>query len=277
MVDMYAKGGNLVYARRIFDSSSEKDLIVWNTLLAAYAELERSGEAMKLFYEMQLQGFHPNVISWNSLLSALLRNHQVDEAKQMFSQMSITGVEPNVVTCTTLLTGLVQNGFGFEAILLFKQMQEAGVKPNAVSLTALLSACISITSLILGKAFHGYLIRRWQQFSTEIVTSLVDMYAKCGSIAYAVKVFTMTAQKNLALYNAMISAYGLHSQAQEALTLYKKMSVENIEPDDVTFTSILSACSHEGLVDQGIEVFADIMSVYNKKPTMEHYTCLRTG
>ncbi|KAK9697764.1 hypothetical protein RND81_08G059900 [Saponaria officinalis] len=276
MIDMYAKGGKLDYAKRVFDASLEKDLLVWNTLLAAYAELGLSGEALKLFYEMQLRGFHPNVISWNSLLSALMKNQLVDEAKQMFSQMQLVGVQPNVITWTTILSGLAQNGFGSEAMLLFKQMQDSGVRPNTASLTALLSTCINMTSLLVGKAIHGYVIRQWREFSVEIETSLVDMYAKCGSIAQAVKVYNTTSDKTLALYNAMISAYGLHSRAQEALTLYNNMSEENIEPDDVTFTSVLSACSHERLINQGIRIFADIVSKYNRKPTLEHYGCLST-
>ncbi|KAL9224024.1 hypothetical protein vseg_000099 [Gypsophila vaccaria] len=276
MIDMYAKGGRLDYAKRVFDSSSEKDLVVWNTLLAAYAELGLSGEALTLFYEMQLRGFQPNVVSWNSLLSALVRNQLLDEAKHMFSRMQFVGVQPTVVTWTTLLAGLAQNGYGSEAMLLFQQMQEAGIRPNAASLTALLSTCINMTSLLVGKAIHGYIVRQWRQVYVEVQTSLVDMYAKCGSIAQAVNVFNMISDKQLAVYNAMISAYGLHSQAQEALTLYNKMSEEDIEPDDVTFTSILSACSHERLIDQGVHIFAEIISKYNRKPTLEHYGCLST-
>lgn len=116
MVDMYAKCEEMDYAKRVFCSISEKDLVLWNTLLAAYAERGLSGEAMKLFYEMQLQGFHPNVISWNSILLGFLRNGLVDEAKDMFSQMKLLEIEPNVVTWTTLMTGLAQNGLSLEAI-----------------------------------------------------------------------------------------------------------------------------------------------------------------
>lgn len=200
----------------------------------------------------------------------------MDEAKIMFSQMRAIGIEPNVVTWTSLIIGLAQNGLAFEAMLHFQQMQESGIQPNNMSLTGLLSACIDITSLLVGKSIHGYVIRQCHGFSIEILTSLVDMYAKCGSIAHARKVFNMASDKGLALYNSMISAYGLHSRALEALALYKHMQKEGIEPNDVTFTNILSACSHRGLVDKGLDIFIDMVSMYNRRPRKEHYGCLVT-
>ncbi|CAO2841443.1 unnamed protein product [Amaranthus hypochondriacus] len=276
LVSMYSKCKEIGYAERVFDSSLEKDLVLWNALLAACAERGLGGKALELFYQMQLQGFRPNVISWNSLLCALLRNHQVDEAKNMFLQMHLLGFEPNIVTWTTLLTGLAQNGLAVEAILHFQKMQESGLQPNTMTLTGLLSACIDMTSLLLGKSIHGYVIRQYHQFTVELSTSLVDMYAKCGNITHARMIFNMTSDKSLALYNAMISGYGLHSKVSDALALYEHMQEEGIEPDDVTFTSVLSACSHGGLVNEGFDLFTDMVSKYNISPRKEHYGCLVT-
>lgn len=90
-------------------------------------------------------------------------------------------------------------GLLFEAMLLFQQIQESGIKPNTMSLTGLLSTCIDMASLLLGKAVHGYVIRRCHQSSIEISTSLVDMYAKCGSINWCKEGFDMTSNKGLAI------------------------------------------------------------------------------
>ncbi|XP_057537253.1 pentatricopeptide repeat-containing protein At5g55740, chloroplastic-like isoform X2 [Amaranthus tricolor] len=253
LISMYSKFKETGYAVRVFDSSLEKDLVLWNALLAACAERGLGGKALELFYQMQLQGFRPNLISWNSLLCALLRSHQVNEAKS-----------------------LAQNGLAVDAILHFQKMQESGLQPNTRTITGLLSACIDMTSLLLGKSIHGYVIRQGHQFSVELSTSLVDMYAKCGNITHARKIFNMMSDKSLALYNAMISGYGLHSKVSDALALYEYMQEEGLEPDDVTFTSILSACSHGGLVNKGFDLFADMVSKYNISPRMEHYGCLVT-
>ena len=274
IIDMYAKCKRIDDARKVFNSTTERDLVLWNTLLAAYAQVGLSGEALKLFYQMQFDSVPPNVISWNSVILGFLRNGQVNEAKDMFSQMQSLGFQPNLITWTTLISGLAQSGFGYEAILFFQKMQEAGIRPSIASITSVLLACTDIPSLWYGRAIHGFITRHEFCLSVPVATSLVDMYAKCGSIDEAKKVFHMMSSKELPIYNAMISAYALHGQAVEALALFKHLQKEGIEPDSITFTSILSACSHAGLVNEGLNLFADMVSKHKMNPIMEHYGCV---
>ncbi|CAL2275084.1 unnamed protein product [Prunus armeniaca] len=274
IVDMYAKCEKIDCAKRVFNSSFIRDLVLWNTMLAAFAELGHSGEALKMFYQMQLESVPPNVISWNSLILGFLKNGQVNEAKDMFWQMQSLGVQPNLVTWTTLISGLAKSGFGFEAILTFQHMQEAGIKPNVVSIIGVLLACINMASLQNGRALHGHLIRHSLYTSIPIATSLVDMYAKCGNIDQAKRVFDMIEHKELPVYNAMISSYALHGQAVEALALYQGLKEEGVKPDNITFTNALYACSHAMMVNEGLELFFDMVSSHNINPSIEHYGCV---
>lgn len=189
-IDMYAKCGSIVDAKKVFDSTVEKDLILWNALLAAYAEFGLSGEALRLFYEMQIESVPPNVITWNLIILSFLRNGQVNEAKEMFLQMQSAGIFPNLVSWTTMMNGLVQNGCSEEAIIFLRKMQESGLRPNAFSISVALSACAHLASLHFGRSIHGYIIRNQQHSSSVLIeTSLVDMYAKCGDINKAEMVF----------------------------------------------------------------------------------------
>lgn len=274
IVDMYAKCERIDSARQVFDSAGKRDLVFWNTMLAAYAELGLSGEALKLFYQMQLEGVRPNVVSWNSVILGFLKNGQVNEAKGMLLQMQSSGVQPNLITWTSLISGLAKNGLGTEAIVVFQQMQEAGIRPNAVSIVSLLSACTNMALLWYGKAIHGYLIRNYLFLSIPLVTSLVDMYAKCGNIDQAKSVFDITVNREVHIYNSMISSYALHGQAVEALALYRRLKEESLEPDTISFTNALNACSHSGLVNEGLELFVDMVSKHHLKPTREHYGCV---
>ncbi|KAM7276401.1 hypothetical protein ACFE04_018267 [Oxalis oulophora] len=275
IMDMYAKCERIDCARRAFESTTNKDLILWNTLLASYAELGWSGEALRIFYKMQLEGITANLITWNSVLLAFLRNGQVTEAEDMFFQMQSVGVQPNIITWTTLISGLIQNGFGYEAISKFQEMQECGINPNAKTLTSILSACSNISSLHHGKEIHGYILRHGcLSLSIPISTALIDMYAKCGNIVEANRVFKLTSNKELPIYNAMISGFALHGRTFEALSLYGQLKEEGMTPDDITFTNILSACTHAGLVNEGLEFFVDIVSKNQIKPSMEHYGCV---
>ncbi|GAU12352.1 hypothetical protein TSUD_253030 [Trifolium subterraneum] len=155
VVDMYAKCGRMDCARGVFSSAKKKDIVLWNTMLAACAENGLSGEALKLFFQMQLESVPPNVVSWNSLIFGFFRNGQVVEAQEMFSEMKSSGVMPNLITWTTVISGLAQNGLGYEANTVFRQMQDAGIKPNSISITSALSACTDMALLNYGKAIHG--------------------------------------------------------------------------------------------------------------------------
>ncbi|XWS71978.1 hypothetical protein CRYUN_Cryun02cG0001200 [Craigia yunnanensis] len=274
IVDMYAKCGRIGCARQVFSSTTDKDVILWNTLLAAYADVGHSGVALKLFYQMQLESVPPNVTSWNLVIFGFIRNHQLNEAKDFFSQMQSLGAHPNLITWTTLITGLAHNGFHDEAVQIFQKMQESGIKPNTISISSALSACTNVTSLWHGRAIHGYAIRHDLGSQISVSTALVDMYAKCGYLSQAKRVFDNNLSKELPVYNAMISAYALHGQAGEALAVYKHLEEAGVEPDGITFTSVLSACSHTGRVNEGLEIFVDMVSKHHFWPSMEHYGCV---
>ncbi|KAM3270517.1 pentatricopeptide repeat-containing protein, chloroplastic [Capsicum chacoense] len=276
IINMYAKCEKIPDARRVFDNTMEKDLVLWNTLLAAYAEVGLSGESLRLFYQMQLYGLPQNTISWNSVILGFLRNGQINEAIDMFTQMKTVGLDPNIVTYTTLISGLTQNGHNSEALTYFKQLLQAGYRPNSASIVAALSASTNMASLHDGRSIHGYILRRKIPLSLPVATSLVDMYTKCGSLNCANCIFDLIPEKKLALYNAMISGYALHGRAIEALALFKRLCKEGVEPDSITFTSVLSSCCHAGLVKEGLDVFYDMLTVHHMKPRVEHYGCIIT-
>ncbi|KAF5190544.1 Pentatricopeptide repeat-containing protein [Thalictrum thalictroides] len=274
IVDMYSKCGKINNARWVFNSTKQKDLALWNTLIAAYAEWGFSGEALKLFHQMQLEGVVPNVVSWNLVIMGFFRLGQVVEAENMFAWMQSSGMKPSVITYTTHLSGMCENGFADESISLFKEMQAVGLQPNTASIIGVLSACVKVVSLEYGKAIHGYIIRHGFFSSILLWTSIIDMYAKCGILSLAKKVFDIQLSKELPLYNVMISGYAMHGRAVDALALYKEMQEERIKPDGITFTAVLLACSHAGLVGEGLEVFTKMFSVYHVNPSMEHYGCV---
>ena len=170
------------------------------------------------------------------------------------------------------MNGMVQNGCSEEAILFLRKMQESGLRPNAFSITVALSACAHLASLHIGRTIHGYIIRNLQHSSlVSIETSLVDMYAKCGDINKAEKVFGSKLYSELPLSNAMISAYALYGNLKEAIALYRSLEGVGLKPDNITITNVLSACNHAGDINQAIEIFTDIVSKRSMKPCLEHY------
>ncbi|KAK4375959.1 hypothetical protein RND71_006636 [Anisodus tanguticus] len=190
--------------------------------------------------------------------------------------MKTDGLDPNTVTYTTLISGLSQNGHNSEALTYFKQLFQVGYRPNSASIVVALSASTNMASLHEGRTIHRYILRQKILLSLPVATVLVDMYAKCGSLNCAKCIFDLIPKKELALYNAMIYGYDLHGCVVEALALFKRLSQGGMEPDIITFTSMLSSCCHIGLVKEGLDVLYDMLFVYHMKPSVEHYGCMIT-
>lgn len=169
-----------------------------------------------------------------------------------------------------------QNGLSDEVISLFKSMSEAGVNPDNITLIGVLSACASTGSLDFGSWVEAYASQKGLQHDIYIATALIDMYAKSGSLDQAFRVFENMPLRNEVSWNAMISAFAFHGQAQEALSLFNRMTKEGVAvcPNDITFIGVLSACVHAGLVNEGRHFFDLMSSSFGLVPKVEHYSCM---
>lgn len=169
-----------------------------------------------------------------------------------------------------------QNGVSDETISLFNAMKEAGVNPNNITLVSVLSACASIGALDVGKSIDDFASRRGIKHEIYVATALIDMYAKSGKLEDAYQIFESMPRKNEVSWNAMISALAFHGRAQEALSLFNRMSLESSDarPDDVTFVGVLSACVHGGLVEEGKQMFDIMNSSFGLVAKVEHYSCM---
>lgn len=155
-------------------------------------------------------------------------------------------------------------------------MKKAGIDPDKRTLVGLLSACASVGALDMGKWINKLASEGGIQHDIYVATALLDMYAKCGSLDDALRVFEDMPQKNEVSWNAMISALAFHGRAMEAISLFKHMIEEGgaARPNEITFVGVLSACVHVGLVDEGRQWFNLMSSSFGLTPKIEHYSCM---
>ncbi|KAL0327429.1 UNVERIFIED_CONTAM: Pentatricopeptide repeat-containing protein [Sesamum angustifolium] len=76
-----------------------------------------------------------------------------------------------------------------EAVRLFRRMQILGVKPDEISMVMVLSACADLGALELGRWVESYIKREKIEMNKELCNSLIAMFAKCGDVNNALKVF----------------------------------------------------------------------------------------
>ncbi|CAI0388800.1 unnamed protein product [Linum tenue] len=204
-----------------------------------------------------------NIASWNTLLDGYARLGDVESAELLFNQMPAK----DVISWTTMINCYSQNQKFREALGVFNEMTKNEVIPDEVTLASVISACAHLGALDLGKEIHHYVMQNGFDLDVYVGSSLIDMYAKCGSLERSLLVFYKLRHKNLFCWNSIIEGLAVHGYAEEALAMFSKMKTEKIKPNGVTFISILSACAHSGLVEEGRKWFESMTQ-------LEHYGCM---
>ncbi|KAH0687242.1 hypothetical protein KY289_017953 [Solanum tuberosum] len=230
-------------------------------------------DARKVFDEM----IEKNVVTWNSLLFGYFRNGDVDEAIRIFDEMP----DKNVVSWTTVIAGCTQNGRCQQAQALFRLMQRNHVEFDQVTLVAVLSACAELGTLDLGKWIHSSVVESSQLRNEPVLVSfynaLIHMYASCGEIEEAYRVFEEMPKRNSISWTSMITGFAKQGYAHDALTIFQQMESwggNDVRPDEITFLGVLFACSHAGYVNEGYRYFRCMKETWYIEPRIEHYGCM---
>ncbi|XP_059443929.1 pentatricopeptide repeat-containing protein At5g66520-like [Corylus avellana] len=232
------------------------------------------GYARSVFDEM----VERTVVSWNSLLSGYIRCGDIDSARRIFDEMP----ERNVISWTTMISGCAQNGRCRQALSLFGEMRRAHVELDQVALVAALSACAELGNLNLGRWIHKYIKERMsvrkQPLLVSLNNALIHMYASCGMIDEASKVFSKMPWKNTVSWTSIITGLAKQGRGEEALDVFRSMlmssGVNQVRPDEITFIGVLCACSHAGFVDEGRHLFKSMNQTWGISPKIEHYGCM---
>ncbi|KAG4907872.1 hypothetical protein JHK86_056356 [Glycine max] len=304
LIDMYAKCCCVKHMGYAFECMHEKDLISWTTIIAGYAQNKCHLEAINLFRKVQVKGMDVDPMMIGSVLRAcsglksrnfireihgyvfkrdladiMLQNAivnvygevgHIDYARRAFESIR----SKDIVSWTSMITCCVHNGLPVEALELFYSLKQTNIQPDSIAIISALSATANLSSLKKGKEIHGFLIRKGFFLEGPIASSLVDMYACCGTVENSRKMFHSVKQRDLILWTSMINANGMHGCGNEAIALFKKMTDENVIPDHITFLALLYACSHSGLMVEGKRFFEIMKYGYQLEPWPEHYACM---
>lgn len=252
--------------RQIRKAGFESERIVVNALIDMYAKCGSMQEAQNLFYEMGMR----DEISWTAMIAGCARHQCGKEALELFGHMP----ERDVFSWTAIIQGHTQRGQHKEALELFQDMQCEGVNPNEFTFGTILSACAGLSDLEQGKQLHAHIIKMGFQSIVSVENAVVDMYARCGSIDDARQLFNKMPERDVVSWNVMIGGYAHHGNGKGALEIFKQMQHESMKPDEFTFSSVLNACKHDGLIREGCHYFICMIRSHGITPTVQHYSCI---
>ncbi|XP_052180844.1 pentatricopeptide repeat-containing protein At2g17210 [Diospyros lotus] len=305
LIDMYSKCHDTESALKAFMETPSWNIVSWNSLLSGFVSDGKYSEAQMVFDSMQKagaeadevtlvnllqawkhfldpvhcksihsvivrRGYENNYIVINSLIDAYSKCNLIRPAWNLFNLIK----RRDTVTWSTMIAGFTRCGMPDEALYLFQEMSQVENKPNAITLLNLLEACSVSAELKRSKSAHGIAVRRGLAGEVAVGTAIVDMYSKCGAIKASEKVFDQIPQKNIVSWSAMVAAYGMNGLPRGALALIGKMKAHGLKPNPVTTLSVLSACSHGGLIEEGLSFFKELVQDQNIELKLEHYSCV---
>lgn len=258
--------GGIVHGM-VMKSGYESNLHVGNSVINMYCVFGEMDNAHNVFDEMSQR----DVFSWTSLVCGYAKHREMDRACEIFDLMPAR----NTVSWGVMISGFVGCGRYMEALNLFHDMlsDDHKLKPNEAALVCALSACAHLGALDQGKWIHVYIVKNGISESSNISTALIDMYAKCGMLDCASRIFNSISQPDALNFTSMISGLSVHGHGKDAMRIFSQMLSENVKPNEITILGVLNGCSHSGLVDEGSSIFYNMESLWGIMPKIEHYGC----
>ncbi|XP_043724120.1 pentatricopeptide repeat-containing protein At3g62890-like [Telopea speciosissima] len=250
----------------IIRTGFEFDPYIRNSLIDMYSKYGCLESAFFLFERMTVR----DIVTWNSMIAGCFRREDVERGRELFDRMP----ERNVVSWNTVVSGCAHNGQALEALRLFRRMQSEWIPPNEVTLLSVMSACAQAGAIEIGKWVHRYIERNNIKLDVYLSNCLIDMYSKGGSLQDARKVFDAMVERTVVSWNSMIAGLAMHGCGEDAVLLFEDMDRTGVEPNDITYIAILSACKHAGLIKEGRQYFKHMVEKHGITPKVEHYGCM---
>ncbi|KAI4346739.1 hypothetical protein L6164_007611 [Bauhinia variegata] len=311
LINMYSELGSVDHACQVFDDTRDKTIYVWNAIFRALAIVGRGEEVLHLYGQMNWIGIPSDRFTYTYVLKACAASEDLNlplqKGREIHGHLLRHGCDGNVHVMTTLLdmyarvgsasyassvfsampiknsvswsamiACYAKNGMPIKALELFHQMilEEHDSYPNSVTMVSVLQACAALAAFEQGKMIHAYILRRGLDSILPVLNALIVMYGKCGELALGQRVFDQMKRRDVVSWNSLISNYGMHGFGKRAIQIFDKMINQGVSPSRISFISVLGACSHAGLVEEGNFLFESMVSKYNMHPSMEHYACM---
>uniref|UniRef100_A0A7N0U4R8 Pentatricopeptide repeat-containing protein n=1 Tax=Kalanchoe fedtschenkoi TaxID=63787 RepID=A0A7N0U4R8_KALFE len=304
LINVYAKSRDVDLSTKIFDEMVDRNVITWTAVVLAFVQNEQPEEALRWVREMRSLGLRPNEVTYNNLLSSFSEPDCMTFCRQVHCCVIREGFESYLYVAVTLVVAYSECGCslgdyhkicscnpfwnqiawnaviaGFarlecrqEAFECFGKMRQAGVCVDFFTILSALKAAGVTSALEEGKQVHALVLKTGDGYDINVQNSLVSMYAKCGHISDSKSMFSSMKERDVITWNSLICGYANQGHGTEAVELFKGMRKAGEQPDRSTYLLVLSACSHAGLLEEGLECFSlmkndDLID----PPASEHY------
>ncbi|KFK26885.1 hypothetical protein AALP_AA8G306100 [Arabis alpina] len=291
LLSLYLKTDGIWNARKLFDEMPHRTVFAWTVMISAYTKCQELASALTLFEEMIASGTRPSEFTFSSVIrscvglrdlnygarvhGSVIKNGfegnsvigssltdlyskcgQLKEARELFSSLQ----NADTISWTMMISSLVEARKWREALQFYSEMIQAGVPPNEFTFVKLLGAS-SFLGLEFGKMIHSNIIVRGIPQNVVLKTSLVDFYSRFSKMEYAVRVLNSTGEGDVFLWTSVLSGFARCLRAEEAVAKFLDMQRLGLQPNNFTYSIILSLCSSVRSLDLGKQIHSQTIKV----------------
>ncbi|XP_022767277.1 pentatricopeptide repeat-containing protein At3g62890-like [Durio zibethinus] len=282
----------LDYSQILFCQIEHPNQFIYNTMIRGFSHSEFPEKALVFYWSMLHQeNRSPNNFTFPFLLNSCARLSTLKPGIQVHSHIIKMGFDSDVfvrnalmhfysvfkrlkdaqivfegslvrdlVSYNTMINGFALVGQPGPALRLFRKMQDFGIQPDEFTFVSLLSAFSSLNDSRIGKQIHGFVYRNLCRIDSNVLlqTAILDMYAKCGLMDLAERVFSsMPSSKNTAAWSSMLSGYARRGETEAARRMFDQMD----QRDVICWTAMISGYSQSGQYSEALELFVQMESL----------------
>ncbi|KAI5071741.1 hypothetical protein GOP47_0013992 [Adiantum capillus-veneris] len=305
LVNMYGKCGEMRDARATFEKSHTRDRVSWTSLLTLYASHGQEQYVSQLYEQMQAEGLVPDRVTFVSISVAFTHKTMLHKCKQlhacvlssnfvidvnlhnslitMYGKCGSTAFAEKIfakmpkrdlMSWNAIFSAYVQNGLAELALCVLNKMACENIFPDKFLCSSILSACAAATAQDRGKEMHTFAVINAFDADLTVGNSILNMYGKFGNLNDALRVFERMPERDIISWSAVIGAFAQQGEGKTAVNLYKKMSEKGVASDKIALVHLLSACSHDGLVDEGLRHFLALANDKDGELIVDHFNCM---
>ncbi|PKI63973.1 pentatricopeptide repeat-containing protein At3g09040, mitochondrial-like [Punica granatum] len=306
LINMFSNCGAMSMAHSIFDCISSKSTCDVNELISGYNLTHCYMEALRVFCHLSEFGIKADECTFSSILESCCRSGNEKMGNKIHCAILKFGFSSHGYICSSLVklyatvgrqidafrclrelkrsdltcwgslvSTLVHHGCSDEAMHSMKRLMESGDDPDEFILGSIFNGCANMSSLHQTKSAHSLAVKMGHDTHRFIASSVIDAYAKCGDVQSARMAFDHSSDiKDVVIYNSMIMGYAHNGLVVEAMEIFDKMKLANLQLSQATFVSAISACSHMGFLYQGCLLFQSMKSEYGMEPSPDIYGCI---
>lgn len=223
-----------------------------------------------LHADAHVKGFSSNVVIGTILVSLYGKYGSFSEAEDAFSELS----QCDIMAWNTMLASYADQGEGEKALHLYKLMKRNDLTISDVTILCILQVCSEMGGLEMCREMHFTIVSAGCDQNISLINTLIHAYGSCASMADAKAVFDRLEKSDPVSWTACIAGYAGIGNSAACSDMFKQMLLVDMTPDAVTFASLLSACSHDGLVARGIEYFEFMKNECGVRPGLQHFSNL---